>query len=259
MPRICLIHWHAEEGAARAARLRAMGYDVDFAVPDGPAFFRRARQAPPDVFLIDLTRLPSQGRDMAVALRQSAATRPVPLVFAGGESAKVRRIRDLLPDAVYAEWTAIGPAVEGALAHPPREPVVHASAMAGYSGTPLPRKLGIRENATVLLLHPPADFGLTLGTLPANVTLTEDPTVEPDLVIWFARDRRSLQADLDRAVALARRSPVWIAWPKKASTITSDLGQADVRAAGLAAGLVDYKICAIDGTWSGLLFTRRRD
>jgi len=258
MSRICLIHWHADEGAARAATLRVMGYDVDFAVPEGPSFLRRNRQAPPDVFLIDLTRLPSQGRDMAVALRQSAATRPVPLVFAGGDATKIGRIHELLPDAFFTGWDGMAATLERALAEPPASPVVPSSAMAGYSGTPLPKKLGIKENTTVRLLEPPDGFRRTLGELPAGVRVTETAAARPDLVIWFVRSARHLQADLAGVLPLTAEARLWIAWPKKGSAQAGDLGQTDVRAAGLAAGLVDYKICAIDDTWSGLLFTRRR-
>ncbi|MBN2431012.1 MAG: DUF3052 family protein [Acidobacteria bacterium] len=129
--------------------------------------------------------------------------------------------------------------------------------MAGYSGTPLPKKLGIKEHTNVRLLAPPAGFRRTLGGLPAGATVTEAAADQPDLVIWFVRSDRHLQAGLAQVLPLAAQAPVWIAWPKKGSALAADLTQVRVRATALAAGLVDYKICAIDETWSGLLFTRR--
>lgn len=257
MTRLCLIHWHPDAGTARAAELRALGYAVDFEIPDTPGFLRRLRARPPDLFVIDLTRLPSRGRDMGLALRQSVATRPVPLVFADGDPAKVGRIGELLPDAFFAGWDDMAATLKQALAEPPESPVVPSSALAGYSGTPLPKKLRIKEHTNVRLLAPPAGFRRTLGGLPAGATVTEAAADQPDLVIWFVRSDRHLQAGLAQVLPLAAQAPVWIAWPKKGSALAADLTQVRVRATALAAGLVDYKICAIDETWSGLLFTRR--
>jgi hypothetical protein len=77
-----------------------------------------------------------------------------------------------------------------------------------------------------------------------------------DLVLWFVRSARQLKRGLQRYAALD--VPVWIIWPKQASGVDTDLTQNAVRAAGLGVGLVDYKVCAVDETWSGLLFRRRR-
>ena len=120
MQTIRLIHWKAEEAEERAARLAALGYHVDCRPPTGRGFLRELAQNPPDAVLIDLARLPSQGRDLAIQIRRQAATRQVPLIFAGGQEAKVDAIRELLPDAMYAQWPDLG----DALAHLPRELVV---------------------------------------------------------------------------------------------------------------------------------------
>jgi hypothetical protein len=126
--------------------------------------------------------------------------------------------------------------------------------MAGYSGTPLPKKLGIKPGSTVALLAAPAGF--ELGELPDGASVRLDARGRADLVVWFVGARRELRPERLRRLADGR--PLWIAWPKKASGVQTDLTENVVRDAGLAQGLVDTKVCAIDETWSGLLFWRRR-
>lgn len=252
-----LIHWNEAEAAGRVAELRALGHRVSFDLLD-PEVLRALKSDPPDAFVIDLTRLPSHGRDLAVGLRSSAAARQVPLVFVEGEPQKVARIRDLLPDAVYTTWQRIAAAVEDAIAHPPRDPVVPDSALAGYSGTPLPKKLGIKPGSVVVLLDAPDGFEETLGGLPDGVELRWANRGRRDLTIWFVTARGQLERKMAR-VAAAAGSGLWIAWPKKASGVPTDVTEDVVREAGLAAGLVDHKIAAIDRTWSGLRFARRKD
>jgi hypothetical protein len=127
----------------------------------------------------------------------------------------------------------------------------------GYSGTPLPKKLGIKEGTTVSLVGAPDGFGFqqTLGGLPEGARLRRGRTAGADLVLWFVGTRREFDRGLERQAQL---DVLWIVWPKKTSALAGDLTQNVVRAAGLAAGLVDYKVCAVDETWSGLLFRRRR-
>ncbi len=257
MSRVRLIHWNSAETEERAAGLRAAGYDVT-CEPVPAATLRELRENPPAAVVIDLARLPSQGRDMAVAIRHYKTTRRVPLVFVDGDPAKLARIKELFPDAVYTTWNRIRSSLKRAIAHPPADPVVHRSLMAGYSGTPLARKLGIKADSVVTLVGAPQGFEKTLGSLPKGVTLRRQARGRCDLIIWFAKSRKELERRVERMSALAGKGGLWIAWPKKASGLTSDLSQGDVRKVGLAAGLVDYKICAIDATWAGLKFSRRR-
>ncbi len=258
MPRVALVHWNASETAARVARLRAAGYEATAAPTDGRAAYEAIRREGPQAVVIDLDRLPSHGRDLAAYLRQSKATRHLPIVFAGGEPDKVAAIRRLLPDAAFASWRGIRRALDAALAGPLEEPVVPASVMAGYSGTPLPKKLGIKPGNAVALIAPPEGFEATLGDLPAGASLRSSARGRLDLTIWFVRERRELAHKMAAMARRAAAAPLWIAWPKKTSALASDFGESEVRSFGLAAGLVDYKICAIDGTWSGLLFRQRR-
>ena len=257
MPRIRLIHWNADEAAERAARLANDEIRVDHA-PLDPAGLRALRADPPDAVVIDLSRLPSHGRDLGAALRQTRATRFVPLIFADGDPAKVARVRELLPDATFTDWPGVHEALAHALAHPAAEPLVPASSMAGYLGTPLPRKLGIKPGYAVALVGAPEEFERTLGELPPDVTLRRRAQGRCDLIVWFVGSRRDLERRVVRYGARAGAGGLWICWPKKASGVVSDLSERVVRETGLAQGLVDYKIASIDQTWSGLRFTRRK-
>jgi hypothetical protein len=132
--------------------------------------------------------------------------------------------------------------------------------MSGYSGTPLPKKLGIGPEAVVALLQAPDGFERTLGALPPGVRFVKALRGPTDLILLFARSQADLARRLDaaaRAVA-GGDGMMWIAWPKKTSSMAGDLSEREVRAMGLATGLVDFKICAIDDDWSGLKFSRRR-
>lgn len=130
--------------------------------------------------------------------------------------------------------------------------------MAGYSGTPLPKKLNIRAQDLVLLIDAPEDFEGTLGELPEGVVVSRDEAGPADVILLFALERMDLLHRFPMAAeAMREGGRLWLAWPKKASGLQTDLGDAAVRAHGLAHGLVDYKVCAIDATWSGLCFARQ--
>ncbi|MFH1501613.1 MAG: hypothetical protein ABIG03_01070 [Candidatus Eisenbacteria bacterium] len=256
-PRVRLIHWNAGEAAGRVSELRARGLDVLWE-PFGNDVLGALLSDPPAVFIIDLDRSPARGRDLAVHLRRRKVTRRVPLVFAGGESAKVERVRELLPDAEYASWSGVPAAVKRALRCGQREPVVPESVFAAYSGTPLTRKLGVRPGSVVALVGAPDGFEDTLGALPEGAMLRRGARGRCDLAVWFVRSRGELERRVGRMGEFAGPGGLWIAWPKKASGIESDLSQTVVRNTGLASGLVDYKVCSIDATWSGLRFARRK-
>lgn len=220
---------------------------------------RSSHHGAPAAAVIDLSRTPSHGRDVALFLRKTKSTRHIPIVFVEGDTEKVERIKKLLPDAVYSTWRAIRGSVKRAIAKPPRHPVVPGSMMAGYAGTPLPKKLGIKEEMAVALAGAPQGFEKTLGALPEGVKVKRQVRGRCDMILWFTKSTRDLETRLERMKkAMGTKGRLWIIWPKKASALTSDLTQAVVRKTGLGAGLVDYKICAIDTTWSGLLFCKRK-
>jgi hypothetical protein len=135
--------------------------------------------------------------------------------------------------------------------------------MTGYSGTPLPRKLGIRAGNRIALLGAPAGYAKTLGPLPEGVEVREEaaPGAGLDLVHLFAADGAALDAAwADAAASLHPAGALWVSWPKRASGVPTDLTEDAVRARALARGLVDVKVCAVDAVWSGLkLVVRLRD
>jgi len=255
--RVRLIHWNVGEATKHLATLRAAGYKVEYELPTN-ATLRQLRQDPPDAIVIDLSRLPAQGRDMGITVRHHKSTRRVPLVFVAGEPKKVAGIKKMLPDAVYTTWSRIRGSLKGGIANPPEDPVAFESQLAGYSGTPLPKKLGIKPSTVVALIGAPQGFEETLGALPDGVTLRHQARGKPDLLIWFVKSRKELERRIERLGGLAGKGGLWVAWPKKASGASTDVSETIVRKRGLAVGLVDYKICAIDHTWSGLRFARRK-
>jgi CheY-like chemotaxis protein len=259
MKRVVLIHWNAEEAKERATRLRRAGYRVvchTEAGGGGP--IRTVRNNPPDAFVIDLGRLPSHGRAAGVWLRQQKATRGVPIVFIEGDPEKTRAARAVLPDAAYTDWRRIRGTLKRVIERPSGAPVV-PDTMAEYSGVPLVKKLGVKRGSVLSLLGAPSRFDKTLGELPEGVRVKRQARGEADVVVLFVKSL----AELSRRFPAAAKSPaeagrLWIAWPKQASGVSTDLTQSVVRAHGLEAGWVDYKISAIDDTWAGLCFTRRR-
>jgi hypothetical protein len=133
-------------------------------------------------------------------------------------------------------------------------------APAGYSGTPLVKKLGIKEDSHVALLNAPRDLRATLGSLPAGVHLADelDGAGPFDVVVFFTMSREELAAAFGRiARRLVPNGGFWVAWPKRASKLATNMTENVAREVGLEAGLVDNKVCAIDATWSGLRFVFR--
>jgi hypothetical protein len=139
----------------------------------------------------------------------------------------------------------------------PRPVTKKAAAHVVYN-TPLPKKLGIKPGFVVSLLKSPAGFAArTLKPLPARVSFTARPQPDADLFIAFARTAQELQAHI-LSIPPSTLQTMWLAWPKKASGVASDLDGNIVRETGLAAGWVDYKVCSVDDTWSALAFKRRK-
>ncbi len=128
----------------------------------------------------------------------------------------------------------------------------------GYSGTPLPRKLGIRAGIRLAVLSAPDGFDRTLGRLPDGVQLRRQARGSIDVIVFFVTRRAELARRFPTmARALEPDGGLWVAWPKRTSGVATDLVFEEVQAIGLDAGLVDNKVCAIDDKWSGLRFAYR--
>lgn len=129
--------------------------------------------------------------------------------------------------------------------------------MAGYSGTPLAKKLGIKDGFRVALLHLPGDVNAELQDELAKCRIARiaDKGKDFDFIFLFAKSRAVLAGELDPAAkALAPAGMLWISWPKKSSGVATDLTEDVIRGHGLDAGLVDVKVCAVTDIWSGLKF-----
>jgi CheY-like chemotaxis protein len=252
--RVRLIHWNTTDGRERQLQLASLGHDVAFDASNDPALLRAIRANPPDAIVIDLAQRPSHGRETALALRTYKDTRHVPLILIGGEPEAIARVKALLPDATYTTWGRLKTALPRAVAKPPANPVVPRDTP---SDKPAALKLGFKPGMKVAMLGAPPKFASTLAGVPENVTFS----VRPDgsaLLLCFVTTKAELAARLATLPDILGERSVWFAWPKKASGVATELNDNVVRDASLAAGLVDYKVCSIDSTWSGALFRRRR-
>jgi len=259
--RVHLVHWDADDARVRVAALTALGHDAIY-LPgvSGTPLMRALRAGTPDCFLIDLDRRPSHGREVGAALAASPATRHRPIVCAGGDADAVARMRAVRPDAILTPWTrlrtALARAQKMAAAPPSSAPAPRREPL--FAGRTLAQKLGIAAGDEVAVLGAPPGFAKTLGALPAGARLTATAGASAQRFLWFVTSRRELVQALGRLAVLTTTQVAWIAWPKAASGRRTDITGNDVREAGLAAGLVDFKVCSVDETWSGLAFTRRR-
>ena len=130
--------------------------------------------------------------------------------------------------------------------------------MPGYSGKPLPKKLGIKNGFQVRLINAPPEVQSELKSALAGCNLARDGKVPLDFAMVFTNSKSELTKEFKRkAKMLAPTGMLWISWPKKSSGVATDLDENVVRDIGLAAGLVDVKVCAVTDVWSGLKFVRR--
>jgi hypothetical protein len=251
MPRIRLLHTKAAEAAPHVASLRQAGFEVQYDERPRPADIRAGA---PDLVLIDLTRLPSHGREVAVYCRGSKALRYVPIVFAGGDVEKVAQLRELIPDAVYTSWPEVLSAIDSALVASPASVVVPTPMMQRYGNRTVAQKLGITPGAVVSVIDPPRGFPSMLGDIPEGVSFSETGRDSPAVTLWFVHDAPSYMASLGKRRSIARKSKLWIIWPKGEAGKKAGINQNVIRKTALDAGLVDYKICAVNEQWSGMLF-----
>jgi hypothetical protein len=259
MARIRLVCWNEELAAERARGLQKAGLEVDAAPFSPGGVITRLKEDPPALMLIDLDRLPSHGREVAVMMRSSKSMRHLPIVFAGGAEEKVARIRAEVPDAVFTDWGKAAEAVKKALKKAPAvfaKPVPH---MQRYAGSPLAKKLDLKAGVKAALIGAEEGFVELLGDLPEGVELGTRIGRDTRLVLWFVRASHEIAEAFDLANArMPEGCSVWIIYPKKAGRFRVDFNQNDIRLTGIEAGLVDYKICAVDADWSGMKFARRK-
>lgn len=253
MASVLVIHRDVSEAAGRAARLRDQGFDAEAYTSLGSKGFRGIRAHPPDVALIDLTRLPSYGKAMGALMRESPSLRSIPLVFIEGDPEKTAGVREILPGAVIAPWPRIAAAIRRAIAQAPKSPPPPRP-----SRTSLSTKLGIRQGSLVALVRGPEGFEAVLGPLPEGAGIQKQ-TGEADVVLMFFKSAAALGRELPAMPGLMRKGRrLWVLWPKQTSAQAGDLTMVRIREMASPFGLVDYKVCAVDSTWSGMVLGLRR-
>ena len=209
--RVRLVHWKAAEAPERIERLRSAGFEATYRPLDTLDDMKALAADPGDAVVIDLGRLPSHGRELGVYLRGRKSSRGTPLLFVGGQSDKVRRTREVLPDAAFTSWSDVGEALRNAIEDAPASPRVPTSGFEAYASTPLVSKLGIRAGYDVLLVDAPDGFEETLGPLPEGVTLHERPDDPCRLAIWFVMSRGNIVERLDEVLrGVAENGSLWI-------------------------------------------------
>jgi Protein of unknown function (DUF3052) len=257
MKTIKLLSWH-DDIATKAASLKRPGLRID-ATPlkRTSGVVGELAHLNPAALILDLDRLPSHSREIALALRSSKSARHIPILFAGGLPEKMDRICSENPDAVYTTWPEAPEALATLLEHPPPVPAI--APPRDFSTTPLPKKLGVGEDMQIALIAAPDGFEEMLGDLPKSTTLSKRITPKTNLALCFIRSLEDLAATLDLlSLRLPKQASVWIVHPKRTSKHRLDFNQNHVRDAALAAGLVDYKVCSIDADWSALKFAHRK-
>ena len=260
-----LICWNPADAAEHAKELRRSArYQVlADAPPASGGMIRAFRELAPDAVVIDLDRLPSHGRELAMSLRASKSTCHLPLVLAGGEPAKVEAIREALPEAVYTAWgDTIAVAIEHAMRQPPPARLASRELPRAAGPGALERKLDIKPQSRFVIVpanrSEPPWMDELLTSIPAGAVRQARVDATTTLALYPVRTRCELMQALESARAgLPPQASFWIVHPKQTSPLAADFNQDDVRAASLALGFVDYKVCAVDKDWSALKFARR--
>ncbi len=271
MPAIRFLSWH-QDAAVKAALLKRKGLIVDTApLVRTSAVVGELARSNPAVLVLDLDRLPSNSREIALMLRASKSARHIPILLAGSLPAaeglpdRYARLKAELPDIPYSTWADIEMTLTALLLQPKTAPSivpplrVYTASLAQKLGILTVSSGGAQKPKRVALLAEPDGFVEFLDDLPETVTCTSQLDVTVHLAICFIRARGELAGTLDLlTLRLAATSSVWIAYPKRTNNLRRDFSENDVRAGALAAGLVDYKICSIDQDWSAMKFAWRK-
>ncbi len=253
-----VIHWNAEEAKPLIESIRGAGYETLYEHAGGPAVVQATRRPPhPAAIVIDMTRLPSHGREVGVALRNSKALRATPIIFVDGEGEKLEKTRERVPGACFCSRAQLARTLKKAIreAESTGELPRATAQMDLYRSRFTYEKLGVKPGSSLGVVDPPRDYLAALGPLPEGVDIVENPESPQNVTLWFTYELDPYLEALRRMRSLADRTRLWVAWRKGAK---NGLTQNSVRECAREVGLVDYKICAIDGNWSGMAFVRRK-
>ncbi len=255
MARVRIIHWKAEEAGPLIDACRACGYEVEYEDVPFPLLAKTIRKNQPDALVIDLTRLPSHGREAAMAIRRTKYSRHIPIVFVDGETEKVEAVRKQLPDATFTTRKQLCSRIKAACANPVPNPVAPPPVMERYASRTKAQKLGIKPGSTVAVIDPPRDYEAVIGDIGEDIELIENPASVHPVTLWFVRDPQAFLSALRRMRAIADKTRLWVVRPKGPKSL---LNETFLRGAANEVDLVDYKICAVDAHWTGMVFARRK-
>ena len=254
-----MFHWRTDEGQALAEELTRAGYEVDYPGDQQNGSFAAFRRGGYHAAVIDLTRLPSHGRYVALEIRARKSTRHIPIVFVDGDKEKLERIRKELPDAVYTSRAKFAGALKKA--KPLANPVATTAMMDSYTARSTAQKMGIKAGSRIAVIAAPPGYAKAIGPIPEGAAFEEDPAEILPITLWFVHDPDEYLSSLPKMRRLAAaKSRLWVLWPKAASKKGAQSGvtQTLIREAALEIGLVDYKICSVDETWSAIVFTVKK-
>ena len=256
MPLARIVHWRPAESGGLVRACKASGWKIDYpADASGSAVTRGIKENIPDAVVIDLSRAHTHGREIAIWLRNTKRTRHIPIVFANGDERKVEALKQLLPDATFTTTDEVANVLQSLPGREMAEPVVPVRMMARYGTKTTAEKLGLRPGSTTGLVNPPRVYGAVVGPLPDGAELIENPRSVQLVTLWFVYDMEALPYALRRMHTIADKTKLWIVWSKASKNgLTPD----GIRQLAIEAGLVDYKVCALGGDWSGILFARRK-
>lgn len=256
--RVRFIHWKTEEAYPLVRLMEQAGFVVEFDELRYPDLMREVKANPPDVIVIDLSRLPSHGRETGLGFRQNKATRGIPLVFLNGIAEKVARIQVELPDATFTHTEQLITVLQQLPPSSASTLVVPKSHMERFAGTSLAGKLGLKPELIVFLSHVPDDVSKLLVAEGGSCVFVRRWSGKVQLAILFLSELRDLTAATALLNGPAVDIPVWLCWQKKSANPDTLITENMLRDAAVSVGWVDYKVCSINSLWSGIKVGRRK-
>lgn len=223
-----VIHWKPEEAAGLVEACCASGVDAECRPP------QQLRQRLPDAVVIDLTRLPSHGREVGAWLRETKKTRHIPIIYVDGEPEKVERIRSVLPGAIFTSRSRLRSALQSALRKGVQNAALPPPVIVRFGGRTAAQKIGIKAGMKVAAMDAAAGYEELPGALPDEVDFYEDPAKPQDLT---------------------PQTRLWIVWQKGANKHVS---YNSILKAGGEVGLSLSKLCAVNDTWSAVWLVQRK-
>jgi CheY-like chemotaxis protein len=231
--------------------LRRAGFDASAEFHVASGLTTRLKASPPDAFLVDLSRMPSHGRAVALYILRSRPLRHIPVVFLEGDPAKVEKLRALAPEAAYANWAAVKKAVNDAVRNPrPARLGPPEAYMMQWAKTPLAKKLGLEPGACALLVNPPEGFEEWVKA-PDGVEFVDRWAPGVNLIFLFVTGVDQLDLTIVKLLPkIDRRVHLWICWPKLSGRAPSTgLTQSAVLETARFHGFKTSKIASVDSTW----------